>query len=136
MATQLTPEQMKSFIRRHFDEFVNDRNAEVFRANATPGFLDHDGPGGKEAGVEDEIHMMRGFYERMPELHVTIQDVVAEGDRVVCRNIWEWSDPDSGDTMEFHGFVEWRFEGERLAERWATVTPASRSVRAPSPSSI
>jgi hypothetical protein len=25
--------------------------------------------------------------------------------------------------MEFHGFVEWRFEGNRIAERWATVTP-------------
>jgi hypothetical protein len=25
--------------------------------------------------------------------------------------------------MEFHGFVEWRFEGIKIAERWATVTP-------------
>jgi len=24
--------------------------------------------------------------------------------------------------MEFHGFVEWRFEGAKIAERWATVT--------------
>jgi hypothetical protein len=24
--------------------------------------------------------------------------------------------------MEFHGFVEWRFEGDKIAERWATVT--------------
>jgi hypothetical protein len=24
--------------------------------------------------------------------------------------------------MEFHGFVLWRFEGDRIAERWATVT--------------
>jgi hypothetical protein len=26
--------------------------------------------------------------------------------------------------MEFHGFVEWRFEGDKLAERWASVTTA------------
>jgi hypothetical protein len=24
--------------------------------------------------------------------------------------------------MEFHGFVQWRFEGDQIAERWATVT--------------
>jgi len=24
--------------------------------------------------------------------------------------------------MEFHGFVLWRFDGEKIAERWATVT--------------
>jgi hypothetical protein len=25
--------------------------------------------------------------------------------------------------MQFHGFVLWRFEADRIAERWATVTP-------------
>jgi hypothetical protein len=24
--------------------------------------------------------------------------------------------------MEFHGFVLWRFDGGKIAERWATVT--------------
>jgi hypothetical protein len=24
--------------------------------------------------------------------------------------------------MEFRGFVEWRFEGDKIVERWATVT--------------
>jgi hypothetical protein len=28
----------------------------------------------------------------------------------------------SGRRMAFHGFVLWRFEGPKLAERWATVT--------------
>jgi hypothetical protein len=27
--------------------------------------------------------------------------------------------------MQFHGFVLWRFEGEQIAERWATVTAAA-----------
>ena len=29
----------------------------------------------------------------------------------------------SGKKMQFHGFVLWRFEGGKIAERWATVTP-------------
>jgi predicted ester cyclase len=41
---------------------------------------------------------------------------------VMCRNIWRWTDPKSGNRMEFHGFVLWRFEGDKIAERWATVT--------------
>jgi len=24
--------------------------------------------------------------------------------------------------MQFHGFVLWRFDGDKIAERWATVT--------------
>jgi hypothetical protein len=27
--------------------------------------------------------------------------------------------------MQFRGFVLWRFEGDKIAERWATVTPAA-----------
>jgi hypothetical protein len=47
VATTLTPAQMKQFVRDHFEEFVNKRNATVIRKNMTPGFYDHDGPGGK-----------------------------------------------------------------------------------------
>ena len=46
----------------------------------------------------------------------------------MCRNIWRWTDA-SGQKMEFYGFVLWRFEGGKIAERWATVTqPASGSA--------
>ena len=123
MATHMTTDEMKSFVRQHFEDFVNNKRAEVIRQNMTPDFYDHDGPGGKSAGVEDDENMMRAMYERMPGIHITIEEMIAEGDRVVCRNIWRWKDPATGAQMEFHGFVEWRFEGGKIAERWATVTP-------------
>jgi predicted ester cyclase len=48
--------------------------------------------------------------------------MIAEDDRVVCRNRWEATNSTTGRRIEFHGFVEWRFEGDRIAERWAAVT--------------
>jgi len=123
MATHLTPGEMKSFVRQHFEDFVNNKRAEVIRQNMTPDFYDHDGPGGRPAGVEDDENMMRTMYERMPGIHIAIEEMIAEGDRVVCRNIWRWNDAANGVPMEFHGFVEWRLEGGKIAERWATVTP-------------
>ena len=72
--------------------------------------------------------MMLGMYEAMPDLRLTIEDMVADGDKVACRNIWRWTDPASGRKMRFQGFVLWRFEGERIAERWATVTPAAEAT--------
>jgi hypothetical protein len=45
----------------------------------------------------------------MPDLHLTIEDMIAEGDKVMCRNIWRWTDTKSAQKMEFHGFVLWRF---------------------------
>jgi predicted ester cyclase len=45
----------------------------------------------------------------------------------MCRNVWRWTDPASGKKMQFRGFVLWRFEADKIAERWATVTPPSLS---------
>jgi predicted ester cyclase len=112
---------MKAFVRRHFDDFVNNQRAEVIRENMAPDFLDHNGPGDRAVGIAEDEQMMLGMYERMPDIKVTIEDMVAEGDRVVCRNVWRWND-EGGNAMEFRGFVEWRFEGDKIAERWATVT--------------
>lgn len=123
MATNLTPDQMKQFVRNHFEEFVNKRNAAVIHKTMTPDFYDHNGPRGEPTGMNGDERMMLAMYQSMPDLHVTIEDMVAEGDKVICRNIWRWTDPTSKGKMEFHGFVLWRFEGDKIAERWATVTP-------------
>ena len=126
MPSNLTPEQMKQLVADHFKEFVNDRNVSVIRKNMTPDFFDHDGPGGKPTGVDGDEAMMRKMYELMPDLHLTIEDIIAEGDKVMCRNIWRWTDTQSKKKMQFHGFVLWRLEGDKIAERWATVTNSCR----------
>ena len=123
MATSLSTSEMKALVRKHFEDFVNNQKAEVIRHNMTADFLDHDGPGGKPAGVEGDEAMMRGMYAIFPDLRITIEEMIAEGDRVVCRNRWQGTNAKTGKRMEFHGFVEWRFEGDKIAERWATVTP-------------
>jgi len=66
--------------------------------------------------------MMVAMYKTMPDLHLTIEDMVAEGDKVVCKNVWRWTDTGSKKKMQFHGFVLWRFDGSKIAERWATVS--------------
>ena len=122
MPTTLTTDQMKRFVKDHFEDFVNERNADVIHQNMTPDFYDHDGPGGKPTGIDGDEQMMLSMYKTMPDLLITVEDMIAEGDKVVCRNIWRWTDIASGKKMQFHGFVLWRFDGDKIAERWATVT--------------
>ena len=128
MATSLTLDQMKKCVRNHFEDFVNRRDAAVIRVNMSPDFYDHDGPGGKPANNDIDEKMMLAMYQSMPDLRITIENMIAEGDKVMCRNIWRWTDRGSGRSMEFHGFVLWRFEGDKIAERWATVTQPSEGA--------
>ena len=127
MATKLSLEQMKQRVKDHFEDFVNKRNAAVIHKNMTSDFYDHDGPGGKPTGIDGDEKMMLGMYKAMPDLRLTIEEMIAEGDKVVCRNIWRWTDGATGKKMQFQGFVLWRFEGDKIAERWATVTTPSES---------
>jgi predicted ester cyclase len=123
----MTTDEMKQFVRNHFDEFVNKRNAKVIRENMTPDFFDHDGPGGRPTDRAGDERMMLDMYKAMPDLGITVEDMVAEKDKVVCRNVWRWTDPTTGKRMQFHGFVLWRFANGKIAERWATVTSPAAS---------
>ena len=108
---------MKDFVRNHFEDFVNRQQANVIRKNMTSDFYDHNGPGNKPTDAKGDEEMMLGMYKAMPDLKITIEDMLAEGDKVMCRNIWRWTDPSSGKLMQMHGFVLWRFEGDKIAER-------------------
>ena len=39
--TDMTPTEMKEFIRNHFEEFVNRKNLHIGEANLAPDFVDH-----------------------------------------------------------------------------------------------
>jgi hypothetical protein len=43
VATTLSIDEMKTLVRRHFEDFVNNKKAEVIHKNMTPDFYDHDG---------------------------------------------------------------------------------------------
>jgi predicted ester cyclase len=118
----LSLEEMKTFVRNHFEDFVNRQKSEVALKNFSEDFLDHDGPTGVAVGPEAARKMMEGAYQRWPDLHVTVEDILAEGDKVMVRNTWRAGERGSGRHIEFHGFVLWRFANQKIVERWATLT--------------
>jgi len=118
----LTVDEMKQFVARHFDDFVNRKKSEVALANFSADFLDHDEPGEPQVGPEAAQTMMEAAYRRWPDLDVTIEEMIAEGDKVGVRNTWRATEAESGRRIEFHGFVSWRFAGGKIVERWATIT--------------
>jgi predicted ester cyclase len=119
----LTQEEMKRFVRGHFEDFVNRKQSQVALRNFSSDFLDHDETGGPAIGPEAAKAMMEAAYQRWPDLHVTIEDILAEGDKVMVRNSWTATEAASGQKIEFHGFVLWRFVNGKIVERWATITP-------------
>ncbi|MEH1881229.1 ester cyclase [Nostoc sp.] len=123
MTTEQTLEHNKAFIRNHFEEFVNRKNSAIAYQNFAPDYLDHNEPYGKSVGFEPAKHMIEEAYVKYPDLHVTVEDIIAEGDKVMVRNIWRGIDSSTHKKIEFTGFVLWRLANGKIAERWATITP-------------
>jgi predicted ester cyclase len=117
----MTIEEMKSFVRQHFEDFVNRRKLEVADVNFASDFVDHgaDVPPGTPAGPQGAKQYVGSALDRFPDMHVTIDDIIAEGDKVVVRNTWTGTDRQSGKRLRFSGIVIWRMKDGKLAERWA-----------------
>jgi predicted ester cyclase len=111
------------FILDHFEAFVNRKDLDAIERNVDPGFVDHDGPGGRIVDRAADRAMMAKMHELFPDLHVVVKDAIAQGDKVVVRNQWTGTHAVTGLRMELHGFVLWRIAGGKIVERWATVTP-------------
>ena len=114
-------EENKAFVRRHFEEFVNQKNLDVADRNFSNDYREHgtDAPAGADPGPNGPKTYLAAAFKRYPELRVTIEDIVAEGDKVVVRNRWQATEAETGEAIEFTGVVIWRIVSGKLTERWA-----------------
>jgi SnoaL-like polyketide cyclase len=88
--TGMTHKEAKEFVRDHFEEFLNRKNLKIGEVNFAPEFVDHgaDGPPGLPPRPAGAMQYVGGAYRKFPDIHVEIQDLIAEDDRVVVRNRW------------------------------------------------
>jgi predicted ester cyclase len=119
--TGMTHVEAREFIRNHFEEFVNKKNVQIGKVNFAADFVDHgaDLPPGMPLGPEGAIQYVGGALKRFPDLHVEIEDMIAEDDKVLVRNHWTATDSQSGKKLEFRGIVIWRIANKKIVERWA-----------------
>src|SRR6266436_4050151 len=130
--TDMTHAEMKEFIRNHFEEFVNRKNLRIGEVNFAPGFVDHgaDVPPGLPPGPAGAIQYVGAALKKVPDMRVSIEDLIAEDDKVVVRNHWTGTDAASKQRLEFSGIVIWRIANRQVVERWAYLeSPAPLAFR-------
>jgi predicted ester cyclase len=108
-------------------ELLNAGQAEQVGDLVTPNYIENDplpGQGTGREGIIDRFSMLVGALAP----HFTIEDVIAEGDRVVvrwknsCTHVGEFAGiPASGLTFGATGIDIYRVEGDKLAEHWHVV---------------
>jgi steroid delta-isomerase-like uncharacterized protein len=122
----MSTEENKALARRFADHIINRDNVDVVDEIYAPDYVDHD------PTMPEDVHGIEGAKENynmilsaFPDIQITIEDQVAEGDTVVSR--WTMSAthqgelmdiPPSGKRVEFTGVTISRIEGGKIVEDW------------------
>jgi steroid delta-isomerase-like uncharacterized protein len=80
------------------------------------------------AGAQALKQVWATLLRAYPDLHVTVEDVIAEADKLVCRNVVTGTHqgeylglPPTGRSVTYNEIFIFRFEGGRIAETWGVV---------------
>ncbi len=75
----------KARMRDFYDEVFNKHNLDAFDEFCTADFVDHNLPPGYAPGREGVKQLFKGFFAGFPDLQVSVEDIIAEGDKVAAR---------------------------------------------------
>jgi steroid delta-isomerase-like uncharacterized protein len=81
----MTTEQNKSVYRRFIQEVFNEGRSDALDALVSPSYVLHDAPPGAPSGPQAVAEIARMFRSAFPDLTITIDELVAEGDKVCAR---------------------------------------------------
>lgn len=80
-------EQNKALYRRFIDDIFNHGRLEKLGEYLAPTYVLRDAPPGSPSGPESVAAVVKLFRGAFPDLAITIEDQIAEGDRVCSRAI-------------------------------------------------
>jgi steroid delta-isomerase-like uncharacterized protein len=123
----MSTDQNKSVVRRYYEEVLNGGDTQVLDEIAVAGYIEHDPiPGQTDhlEGLRQRVEMLRSAFA--PQF--TLEDVIAEGDKVVVRwtnrgtHVGEFMGiPPTGKSFSIAGIDIHRLTDGRMAEHWHVV---------------
>lgn len=90
-------DENKAIVRRTMEECFNNGNLGVADELVTADYVDHAAPPGFPGGPEGFKQLVGMYRQAFPDLRVTIEEVIAEGDKVVTR--WVATGTHQGELM-------------------------------------
>jgi steroid delta-isomerase-like uncharacterized protein len=111
--------------KRWFEEVWNQHRAETIDELVTPESVCHSEAGPLRGADEFKSRVHAALLGAFPDIHVTVEDTVAEGDNVVVR--WNAAGthkgaglgfPPTGKQVSFRGMTWIRYQNGKMMEGW------------------
>ena len=127
-----TPDENKALVRRYVEEVYNGHNPAAVRELLAEDFNRNNParPHQNAPGLADDMARVERSLAEFPDLHGTIEDIIAEGDQVAVR--LRMSGTQKGDFADlgaaatnrpaaWESVIFWRVECGKLAENWVVT---------------
>ncbi len=121
----MSTEQNKEIVRRFWA--VTDKNVDELDELLIEDYVHHDPalPPDVQNGRENYKRVFLQFWTAFPDLHCTIESLIAQGDRVACRLRWQGTHggelmgiPATGKRVDFGMLEIHRLADGKIAEGW------------------
>ncbi len=124
----MSVEKNRALVRRYIEEVYNKGNVAVIDKVLAPNFVHHNLPPGVTPDLEDYKQFASMQHTAFPDFRIIIEDMVAEGDKVVVRFIWRGTHKGefigiapTGKQVTVKTICIHRIEGDEIAESWAEL---------------
>lgn len=129
---QSESERNKAVVRRFIEEVQNKKNMDLFDELNAPDFVNLSAPPGMPTDREGGKMFLGGFLSAFPDSQVTIDDMIAEGDRVVTKKTFTGRHtgdlpeiPASGNTVSLQYVDILRLRDGKIIEHWLCMDQLS-----------
>lgn len=115
----------KALVRRHIEDWLNRKDLRTVCTDVAEDFIDHDAPLGTPPGPLWLKHWFRTLHQVVPDLRVTIENLIADDDCVTTHQTWRGTHTGrflglapTGKPFVLTNVVIWRIANGKLKERW------------------
>lgn len=130
----MSTEENKNIVRHWIEDGWNKGNLAVLDEVYAPNYVQHDNPALPQPVMssEDLKKYVTAYRTALPDLHFTIDDLIADGDEVVWRFTASgtqrgelWGVLPTGKSAAVPGIIIFRLAGGKIAEGWVMVDTLS-----------
>jgi steroid delta-isomerase-like uncharacterized protein len=121
----VSPDDNKAILRTYVETIFNQKQVDRADDLVAPDYLDHAALPGQAPGLEGAKQKWAMYLAGIPDLRVTIEELVAEGDMVAVRRSYEGTHqgellgiPATGKHLQLGGISIFRLAGGKIAEHW------------------
>ncbi len=122
-------EQNRAVVKRNFDEVWNQGNLVAADEIFSPDYVRHWPDGRDVFGSEATKQAVKAFHAAYPDMQFTIQDLIAEGDRVATRYTFRGTQRGefmgvaaTNELQTSSGMIIYRLVEGRIVEDWIVTT--------------